>query len=174
MQKKNEEIKPAFSRNLNTLLLEQKITGKELAEMIHTSEQTISKARNGIRLTKDLAESIINLFPQYNITWLLGYTQIPTKKESEELIHKAALATVKNAMIKEQDFISGIVYIAKYCGLEAEYNEATLSLHERIQYYPDEAVPGIDLDIASECEELFQDITAFMKYRLQKAIDRGH
>ncbi len=167
------KIKPEYSINLNTLLKEQNLTGKQLAEMIPTSEQTISKARTGVRLTLDIAKRIQELYPEYNLLWILGRSDAKRNADVKAFFETVRRFEEREAMTRKEDFFSSIVNIAIYCGFGAEYDGTTLVIEDRPTVSLDDSVEGIDLNVETDCKELIEDVVAFMKYRLQKAIERG-
>ena len=169
----NIKPKPKYSLNIETLLSEQGLTGKALAAMIPTSEQTISKVRSGIRISMPIARRINELFPEYNLSWILGESDYKTNEEIKQLFDKVHEIEEREAVTKKNDFFSAVANIAVYCGFGAQYDGKTLIIEERPRAYPDDDVEGINLDVECDCYELIEDLVAFMNYRLQKAIERG-
>ena len=165
--------KPDFSLNLETLLKEQGLTGKKLAALIPTSEQTISKIRSGIRISMPIARKIHELFPSYNLLWILGASEYKTNEDIKHLFEKVHELEERDAVSKKNDFFSAVADIAIYCGFGAQYDGETLVIEERPKAYYDDDVEGINLNVEADCNELVEDLVAFMNYRLQKAIERG-
>lgn len=165
MAKKDQKIKPDFSKNLETLIEDQGITKKQLAEMIPTSVQTISKACNGVRLTKDKAERIVELFPEYNIAWLIGWSNVKLKADADAAKLNENLAIAEAYLDIENKFFSSICYLSNFAGYKATYNNGALTVKPSYKY--GETVTIDDLS------ELKEDIVAFMKYRMKKVIEKG-
>ena len=69
--------KPLFSQRLEELLKDKNLKKQDLAKMLGTTPQTISKACNGIRLSLPLARKIITVYPEYDIGWILGWELSP-------------------------------------------------------------------------------------------------
>ena len=75
------EINPICGKRLKQVCQEQGITQKQLSKKIHLSEQGISAIVQGnARLTGDMANRVIEVFPQYRVEWLLGYDDMPTEE----------------------------------------------------------------------------------------------
>lgn len=89
MSKKASEINPVPAGNLKTLLEREKCQQGKLADLIHLSQQSISRIiQKKQSLTDQTARAIINVFPDYRIEWLLGYDDIMTHTdEIRAMIH---------------------------------------------------------------------------------------
>lgn len=176
MAKKEKKIKPAFSDNLETLINDQGITKKQLAEMIPTSVQTISKACNGIRLTRSMAERIIELFPEYNLAWLMGISELKLKTDVDAAMHKAARAVGEAYVDMETKFYSSICYLSTYAGYKATYANGVLTVNkDHVDYYGGvyTLIRDYETVTVDDLSELKEDIVAFMKYRMKKVIEKG-
>ena len=76
-------------KRLKTIIKEQGMTQSALAKKINLSQQSITKIiHEDANLTDDRARDIINLFPQYNLLWLLGQSD---NKMLEEEQHNRAI-----------------------------------------------------------------------------------
>lgn len=167
-KKKGEKIKPLFSTRLEELLKDKHLKKYELAEMIYTSPQTISKAANGIRLTKATAEDIVALFPEYNLSWLLGQ-EGATKyvadigRGIDEL--KALYERKRNSL--RADYVEGLANVCNYIGgYHADWNIDSMTF-ERMS-------DGSSMVFSySELLEFEEDINAFFQFRLQKLFEKG-
>lgn len=180
MNKNNQEVKPAYSKNLEELIKDQGIRKQDLAEKIPTSVQTISKACNGIRLTKSLAERIVELFPQYYIGWLLGYPgspkyisdlQIQVESEKKQ-------AKQRSVSLNEKFFETISEMCTSYVpGINADYENGSLIIKSIV--FPDEAEDDSYSEVSSilkkeELQELKKDVIAFLEYRLSKEICKSN
>ena len=175
-----EKVKPAFSNHLEELLKEQGLQKKELAKLIFTSPQTISKACQGIRLTRPMAESIVGIFPQYYIGWLLGYPgspkyvsdlQVQVESEKER-------AKQRSSSLNEQFF----EILAEMCtsyvpGINADYEDGLLTI--KTVLFPESVADDSNSEVSSilkkeELQELKKDVIAFLEYRLSKEICKSN
>lgn len=165
MGKKEEEIKPLYSQHVEQLLKEQHITGKQLAKMIHTSEQTVSKMRTGLRLSRNNAELINAHFPQYSVAWLLGLTPHRTEEEHEKGVQ--ALKEIFNeAVIKRRaELTITLASLYDFAGFPTEYNSEGMTVTDK---------SGREVTLSlEELKELEDDIFAFLRYRLNKLMEKG-
>lgn len=154
-----------YSERLRTLIEEENITQKKLAEIIGTTEQTISKAVTGKRMTKRLAREICVAFPRYNVEWLLGYN-FPKYAEQNpadalELLYQIAY----NEKVNRSDIIAeSLASIASVIGFIAVYQEGRLKITNK------------DLKQATlsseELEELREDTAALLAYRFNKILKK--
>lgn len=167
-----KSLKPAYSVNLETLIAEKGITKKELARKIHTSPQTISKACNGIRLTQSMAESIIELYPEYNIGWLLGYTRVKYKAERDKAILKQHEKSLKSWDVQETVFDT-ITRLARDVGFEAYFNGSVMTVEPTAELL-EEGYKEVALTFSdNKLLELQEDVAAFIKYKFLTIVKRN-
>lgn len=84
MARQKVEINPICGQRLKQICQEQGITQRQLHEKIHLSQQGISAIVKGkASLTGDIANKVIEVFPQYRIEWLLGYDDMPTEEYAQ-------------------------------------------------------------------------------------------
>lgn len=172
MSEKKEGLKPEYSVNLETLIAEVGITKKALAEKIHTSPQTISKACNGIRLTQSMAESIIELYPKYNVGWLLGYTKVKFKADSAKAILRDHERSVNSWNVQETVFDT-ITRLARDVGFEAYFNGSLMTVEPTAEL-AEEGYKTVVLSFSnSKMLELQEDVAAFIKYKFQTIVKRN-
>ena len=172
MSKREPKLKPQYSANLETLIKEQNITKKDLAGMIHTSAQTISKACNGVRLTKPMAESIIKEYPQYNIAWLLGLSGVKYKKDVDAYILQEHTKSVEASSYQET-YYDTVARLARTAGFDAFFNGSVFTIGPSKEL----AEQGFEEVILSfknaKLLEMQEDINAFIKYYFECIIKRG-
>lgn len=92
MGRKRVDVSPIRGERLKDFLKEQGITQAALADMIHISQQTISKIVQGkANLTEQTARLIADSFPDSPHTFeiLMGYDQMPTVFDSPLEFEKA-------------------------------------------------------------------------------------
>ena len=159
--------KPTWSRNVEEIItVDLDITKKEFAELIPTSPQTISKACNGVRLSKGLAIRICELYPEYNLAWVLGMS--PNKYVADENAAQAAFRQLfeERLMERERRFFEGVFYLADYAGFSCGFDGEKLSIAENASAEPETFTQN-------ELRELKEDVSAYMKYRVRKLLERG-
>lgn len=177
MSKEGRKIKPAYSLNLETLIDEvridgKKITKKQLAKLINTSPQTISKACNGIRLTKETAESIVNLFPDYNIGWLLGYSNLKYKNDVGKMYLEQALVS-QAARQHQEASLDTIARLANDTGFNTFFDGRIMTV-EPNEDLKNQGFSPVTLTFKDKAlSNLQDDVYAFIKYRFEVIIKRG-
>lgn len=165
-----KKIKPAFSSNLEELLKEQGLRKNELAKKVYTTPQTISKACQGIRLTKALAESIVKEFPQYNISWIMGYSNLKYKAD----VDKAVLAELEKhieADRNNESIFDTYSRLANDLGYETFFDGKIMTIE------PPKEMEGYNPVVLSfsngKLRDLQDDISVFLKYLFEMIIKRG-
>lgn len=181
-QGRSNKEKPLYSLRLEELLHDKGLHKYQLAELIHTSPQTISKACNGIRLTKATVDEIVKLYPEYNASWLLGYDTAlkyvadqekrdASFKELYEILIGERKTPEIEKLYKERNAqrladIKRLIPVIEYSGLNAELlGDNYLTVFDNEKNYD-----SFRFDKLTELEE---DIKAFLKYRLQKLMEKG-
>lgn len=173
MGKKGQINKPAYSRHLEELLKEQNLKKKELAAMIYTSAQTISKACNGVRLTPELANDIIGFFPEYNIAWLLGFSEIKLKKDADMILVEEHEDHI-NAAQQQETIFDTIARLGNDVGFETSFNGTVFTV-EPSKELSDQGYEPISLTFKdNQLNEFQEDIVAYIKYRFESLIKRRH
>ena len=82
MSKKKTPIDFKVIDRINTLMKIEKLSQKELSKRINCTSENINRIIKGKHgLTMDMANQIINAFPEYRIEWLLGYDDCRTHNE---------------------------------------------------------------------------------------------
>lgn len=77
------KINPKCGERLKVICDEQGIKQYRLGQLIQKSEKTVSSMVKGhSSVTRDTAEAVVAVFPQYRIEWLLGFDDIKTKQEA--------------------------------------------------------------------------------------------
>lgn len=89
MSKKPSEINPEPAKRLKELLMLENVTQEKLSDLIHLSQQSISRIiQKKQSLTDQTARAVIKVFPNYRIEWLLGFDDIMTHTDDlRNLIH---------------------------------------------------------------------------------------
>ena len=82
MSRQKTEINPKRAENVKKLIEAEKITQTELADRIHMTQQNISRiVQMKQPLTEETARLIVDAFPDYNISWLLGDSDFMLKAD---------------------------------------------------------------------------------------------
>lgn len=172
MSKNESKLKPSYSANLEELIKEQNIKKKELAELIHTTPQTISKACNGIRLTQPMAESIVENYPQYNVAWLLGLSGFKYKKDAEAYFLQQHTKHIEASRYQET-YIDTVARLARDAGFDANYNGSVFSIGPTKEL-EEQGYKEIVLSFKNpKMLEIQEDINDFIKYYFERIIKRG-
>ncbi len=124
MGRPRRDIDAERGKRLKTIIEEQKITQKRLAELIHISPETLSNIINGkANLTEDNARRIVDLYPEYSLFWLLGLDRPKTAIENaQHVIDKA------NTMYRDQKY-SAYLRILNDLGYDTNLSD-TISVHK--------------------------------------------
>lgn len=179
MGKKIKKINPICGQRLKTILNEQKMTQKELAKRLFMTSPTINDIINGrANLTRDNAERVIELFPEYNISWLLDiddpvslllgkaddfYKYAVKEEDKEILLLKATYKSERQKYITAE--LKALSNLCKFVGYKTECDGESLS----ITTSQDEKVTFA----LGSLTELQEDAKAFIDYRLKKLVERG-
>ena len=100
MPRKQTEINPIRGKRLRSLLEKYGMEQQELANKLGYTKEHISYIINGKRnLTQEAAETIVKIFPETRIGWLLGYEEHET---NDDIILEVAneFVDVEEAIIK--------------------------------------------------------------------------
>ena len=103
MPKPRTEINPIRAERVKIIIArekkKQKITQEKIASMLYMSQQNLSRIVNlKNALTEENARRLIDCFPDYNLAWLLGDSDIMLKQDIQTDIIKKQDAT-NNAAI---------------------------------------------------------------------------
>lgn len=179
MGKKIKKVNPICGQRLKTILTEQKMTQKTLAQRLFMTEPTISDIIHGrANLTRDNAEAVINLFPEYNISWLLGlddsvslllgqdddfYKYSVREEDKGTLLLKAVYKSERQKHVTAE--LEALSNLCKFVGYEAVYDGETLFIttnrNEKLSF------------ALESLTELQEDVKAFLDYRLKKMVEKG-
>lgn len=112
---KNKELGKIRAKRIKELMAREKITQQKLAEMIGTTQQRLcSNLKNGI-ITETRVNDIHEVFPQYNLDWLLGHGEFATQRDK----NIAVLTRSKN---DSNTMLSALIGLAKLSGFKVEVN----------------------------------------------------
>lgn len=165
-----KEIKPDYAINLEELIKEQGIRKNELAKKIPTSPQTISKACQGKRLTRTMAERIVKEYPQYNIGWLLGYSKLKYKADADKALLEELDKHIEADQSQESIFDT-IARLAEDVGFSTFFDGRIMTIepsNELGDYNP------VMLSFTNgKLQALQDDVSVFMKYLFEMIIKRG-
>ena len=118
---KRPPVNPEAGKRLKLILSQTKTTHEKLGELIGMSPQHISRIVNGhAKLYDDTARLIIEVFPEYELSWLLGYTQYPTQEIRLESI-KQTNEELKN-FFRDDLAEQGMIRLAQASGWKVYKN----------------------------------------------------
>ena len=177
--KEIKKVNKICGKRLETILSEKGWKQKELAEALHMTPPTINDIIKGrANLTRDNADRVIKLFPEYNLSWLLGiddpvslllgqdddYYKYAVKEEDKEtLLLKATFKSVRKEHVTAE--LKALSNLCKFAGYKTECDGETLfvitSTGNRLSF-PIESL-----------REIQEDAKAFLDYRLKKLVEKG-
>ena len=175
MGRKRVEIKPEPAERLKQLCEEENIKQQELASLICTSPQTISKIINKkSSLTEDNASRIVALYPKYRFEWLMGYDPYKTNAD----LFMGVIADTQ----KESDMMMlGLQAFASLCGYEisreipdsCQNDLATVfrKAHAKYTISHNEEIAKISLE---EMNRFQNEICDFVEFKLSRLIKEAH
>lgn len=164
-RQKLPELNPVCGERLKALCKAEGISQEELAEIIETSSQTISKAAKGKRLTLNIANKIIDAFPKYNISWLLGYSPHMYKSDEEAAAQQWKECFDEAVIRRRAELTITLASLYDFAGFPTEYNSEGMTVTDR---------SGREVTLSlDELKELEDDIFAFLRYRLNKLMEKG-
>lgn len=165
--------------NLRKVLLDYGISQADLAEKLNYSKEHISYIVNGHRnLTLDIAEKIVELFPDVRLEWLMGYDNYRTQLDVDAA-----------PVIREMDIRKGsrnaIQILAKLAGYEitAENHSGTRRYRVALNsegYQLDQSdlvyIISKDGKEIGRCDDriyhmLAKEVADFAEFKLQKLCD---
>ena len=132
MARPKVEINPICGKRLKQICREQGITQFQLSQMINLSQQGISAIVNGhASLTGEMANRVIEKFPQYRIEWLLGHDDIPT----EEYVQSIKKTMLLRDRLMEEGYNQEIVTsLLRIIDIEARYEKLDIYINEPWEY----------------------------------------
>ena len=132
MARQKVEINPICGQRLKQICQEQGITQKQLHEKIHLSQQAISAIVKGkASLTGDIANKVIEVFPQYRIEWLLGYDDMPTEEYAKSF---EKMMLLRDRLMDEAYNQEIVATLLKMIDIEARYEKVDISIEEPWKY----------------------------------------
>ena len=91
MRRSRAEVNPKSALRVKELLQDNELNQKQLADMLHYTEQHISLILTGKRpLLPETAKEIAKLFPPVRFEWIMGYDDFRTPTEYKEFPHAKA------------------------------------------------------------------------------------
>ena len=83
MSRKGEEFNPVCGIRVKQIIAREGLTNRAFAGLVHLSEKTVSGMVNlRQKVTEVTAKEIVKAFPEYQVEWILGYTEYMTKQEA--------------------------------------------------------------------------------------------
>lgn len=177
MARPRVEIQRKRGENLKQLCRDEGISQAALANMIHISQQTISKICTGkATLTEQTAKLIVEKYPQYRLEWLLGYDCFKTVDER--------ISALLGGQEEIQEIIEKLMALHGYRIVEerAAPNTARMTNEELLEYMQNpyyEIKRAIKdwrgntryLDMA-ELTEMFRSIDDFIEFVCSRKVQK--
>lgn len=154
---------------INIMIKEQNISQAQFARSIEMTPENLSRIINRhVNFTETTAERIISYYPEYNLEWLLGYSDLKTQEEKD----RADLEWCNDILEKHNRQAEAV-----WCLIDGALNKSGLSLkfchrsgqhldsHERFKkecYY----------SIVDESGNEVKRLTAEEQFRLERKIQR--
>ena len=164
MGRKPEKINPECGKRLKSLLKEKNMTGMELAERIHCTQQHVSRlVRGKASITPSTAQQICKVFPGINVGWILGVDERKT-------IHEVASNDLSRIKTFADSISDVIVAAATYLGYNIVYLEDKERRKSNISFF---LTKEGDSQIAFrkyETLEIGDDIVDYAAFLLNRSI----
>ena len=159
------ELNPVCGKRLKELIRDEGLTQEQLALEIGVSSQTISKACTGKKLTQNIVDKIIERHPEYNAAWLLGYSEHRYLSDVETAIKEWKDIFAEAVIRNRAELTISLASLYRIAGYPTEYDSEGMTITGR-----DGNKVSFTLD---ELQEIEEDIFAFLRYRLQKLVEKG-
>lgn len=166
MSRPKSEINPVPGQRLKLILDEQGISQSKLAKEIHLSQQTISRIIQGTAsLTPQTAGLIIDLYPQYRASWLLGFDEQKTAADQ--------LRNTFQTMQQESDQLwNGLLCFAKLNNIEISFADPSDAYTQAVRGYTITCNGKSGHISIGDMNNLQNEISDFVKFKLQRIIDQ--
>ena len=189
MPRKTVKINPIRGKRLKELISESEYSRTEFASKVGYSPEHLSYIVNGRRnLTEDCAKAVISIFTDVRLEWLLGFDDIKTVSEFDQLPLKRRLTETANQHIIFQAILENFGYRAKLIDNSsvpdlsfdtfrenpAEFFEKFVTLSQQLDkvsytFSLDGETVGTCSSI--EFELLIRDVFAYIEFRLEKLLE---
>lgn len=150
MSRKKTEIDPVRAERLKKIIDREGISQIDFAKRISQTQQNVSRIINlKSALTEETARTIVSVFPEYRIEWLLGYDNsmtvydqlsdaIQTAEEESALLHNGFISFAKLSgfkidfsPIEEAETLEETFHnMNNYCTVSRDGKSVTFSLSE--------------------------------------------
>lgn len=172
MARPKVEIKPIRGFRVKQLCTELQITQAELARKTNISVQAISGMINGkVNVTETSANAIHEAFPQYSFKWIMGYSDYKTVLEEKlanaDKVHGKAVMEMDG--FRSFASVNGFSVNIPDAGEINEYTEADIFKH---WFTLSNGKQSVELS-TTEMGNLIDDISDYIKYRLNRYIEKG-
>lgn len=161
MSRPTVKINPLCGERLKEVLREQDLTQSKLSKIMPLSQQTISHIIQGkANLTEANAKRIIELFPNYNLAWLLG---IDDHKTKSEVVHEAS-KLIYSDLVRQKKAYSSMLYLIHLCGFDVTLDESLI-----IEKHESKEIVSIPSEEANlYYEELFAMLKAYTNFHFDR------
>lgn len=186
MSRRRTEINTIRGKRLRTLLLENNMDQKLLAEKIGYTKEHISYIINGRRnLTADAAELIVKLFPTIRFEWLMGYDNFKTEEDFKSEPIRKLLTTVCDKRIAFSALLYSLGYDKEVLD-HSDYANLTISNAkidniikmssqiDRVEYCILKNGEEVGRCSAVEYELLLNEVFEFAEFKIKKICEGGN
>ena len=176
MARKKSEVNKVRGQNLRKLLAHYGMDQKELAERLHYSKEHISYIINGHRnLTLDIAEKVVDIFPEVHLDWLMGYGGYMNWEEEVA----AQAEEISYSFAKNERLENSLKELIECLGYKVHVRLGGIK-HEDVVTYHDGSVESCRIVSPDgekeeityrELQQIIYNITTFTKNELSKQFD---
>ena len=176
MARKKSEVNKVRGQNLRKVLAHYGMDQKELAERLHYSKEHISYIINGRRnLTLDIAEKVVDIFPEVRLEWLMGRGGYMNWEE--EVASQAE--EISKSFEKDMHIENSIKSLVECLGYKIEVKLVGIKAEDGVIYHdgtvescritsPERETEEITY---KELRQIIYNITAFTKQELAEQFD---
>lgn len=119
MARPKVEINPIRGLRLKQICEEQKITQKQLSNIIHITQQSISSMVNGTAtVTVETADLVTRAFPEYRKEWLLGLDDYKTEADLQRARAEQFTQAIDEMEYEGSLLYTGLCAFARLNGIE--------------------------------------------------------
>lgn len=119
MARPKVEINPIRGLRLKQICEEQKITQKQLSNIIHITQQSISSMVNGTAtVTVETADLVTRAFPEYRKEWLLGLDDYKTEADVQRARAEQFTQAIDEMEYEGSLLYTGLCAFARLNGIE--------------------------------------------------------
>lgn len=163
MGKRRTEINPIRAERVKQIIEREGMTQQDFAKAVHHAQQNISKIINlKNALTEGTAQDIVNVFPKYNLEWLLGYSDVMLK---DDLLDSICQANAK----RYNDGIAAVRTLARLCDIDVSLYYQETGEDDLFIVRTKEKTVLVPYPVLNDLRE---DLAALTSSRLNRIVDK--